>query len=108
MVRFDDFELDPVTFQLRKGGAAVHIEPLVFDFLYFIARNGGPVSSPGTELIEHVWQGRIVSDATVAGCIKAARKVLGDSGDKQAYIRTIRGRGIRFDGVISAVVRCAA
>ena len=100
-IRFDDFELDLATFQLRQGTSAIHIEPLVFDFLCFVARNPGRVISRD-ELIAHVWQGRIVSDATVAGCIKAARKALGDSGEKQAYIRTIRGRGIQFDGRVAA------
>ena len=41
-ISFDDFELDLATFQLRRGANAIHIEPLVFDFLCFIARKPGP------------------------------------------------------------------
>ena len=47
-------------------------------------------------LIERVWKGRFVSDATVSSCIKSARKALGDNGQQQTMIRTIRGRGLQF------------
>jgi len=44
----------------------------------------------------------VVSDATVSTCIKSARKALGDSGDTQRYIITVRGRGFRFDAEVAA------
>jgi len=93
--RFDRFELDTDTFELRADGAVRHVEPLVFDLLCFLTQNPGRVVSRG-EIIEHVWDGRIVSDGTISSCIKSARKALGDSGDSQSYIRTIRGRGVQF------------
>ncbi len=60
------------------------------------ARNPGRVFSR-EELIASVWHGRVVSDETVSTCIKSARKALGDSGVEQRYIKTVRGRGFRFD-----------
>jgi len=92
---FDEIELDSENFALRRDGVACHIEPLVFDLLLFLTKNSGRVISRD-ELIQTVWHGRIVSDATVASCIKSARKALGDSGNVQKYIRTIRGRGVEF------------
>ena len=59
------------------------------------AKNPGRVFSRD-DLIAAVWHGRVVSDATVSTCIKSARKALGDSGDTQRYIKTVRGRGFRF------------
>jgi len=94
-IRFDRFELDTDTFELRADGAVRHVEPLVFDLLCFLAQNPGRVVSR-SEIIDHVWDGRIVSDGTISSCIKSARKALGDSGDSQSYIRTIRGRGVQF------------
>lgn len=91
---FADFELDTVTYELRRAGAIVHTEPLVFDLIRFLVTNPGRVLTKD-ELIEELWAGRIVSDATVASCIKSARRALGDSGTTQAFIRTIRGRGIQ-------------
>ncbi len=75
--------------QLRK------VEPKVFDLMTHFARNPGKVFSRD-DLIKAVWPGRVVSDATVSTCIKSARKALGDSGDSQRYITTVRGRGFRF------------
>lgn len=98
---FDDIELDRSSFQLRKAGEVVHTEPLVFDFITYIVRNRDRVVSR-EELINELWQGRSVSDATVAGCIKSARKALGDSGERQAYIKTVRGRGVQFVGSMEA------
>src|SRR5262249_14945050 len=45
-----------------------------------------------------IWQGRIVSEATLSSRISAARRALGDSGNDQSLIRTLRKRGFRFVG----------
>ncbi len=94
-IQFDNFELDMDRFELRRDGVACHIEPLVFDLLCFLSRNAGRVVAK-SEIVDHVWNGRVVSDATISSCVKSARKALGDSGDSQNYIRTVRGRGFQF------------
>lgn len=93
--QFADIEIDEETFALRRGGEDQHVEPLVFDLIRFMAQRPGVIISKD-ELIDGVWQGRIVSDATIAGCIKSARKAVGDSGDAQRLIETVRGRGFRL------------
>src|SRR5204862_6964943 len=45
-----------------------------------------------------IWQGRIVSEATLSTRISAARRALGDSGNDQSVIRTLHKRGFRFVG----------
>lgn len=95
LYRFGDFELDTEAFELRQSGARQHLEPLVFDFLTHLVANSGRIVSRD-EIIETVWNGRIVSEATISGCVKSARKALGDSGDAQSFIKTIRGRGFQF------------
>ncbi len=102
LYRFDDFEIDTENFELRRNGTVQHVEPLVFDLICFLSQNPGRVIER-SEIIEHIWDGRIVSDATVSSCIKSARKVLGDSGDHQIYIRTVRGRGFQFTGEVRHV-----
>jgi TolB-like protein len=47
-------------------------------------------------LIEHVWKGRIVSDAALNSRINSARRAIGDTGEKQMLIRTIPRRGFLF------------
>lgn len=92
---FDDFELDAGGFELRRNGTLCHVEPLVFDILLFLVRNPGRVIGRD-EMIDAVWDGRIVSDATISSGIKSARKAIGDSGGLQRYLQTVRGRGFRF------------
>jgi TolB-like protein len=99
--RFGDFDLDTDRFELRLNGAVQHVEPLVFDLILFLSRNPGRVVSRD-EIIENVWGGRIVSEATISGCVKSVRKALGDSGDRQTYLQTVRGRGFRFAADVSA------
>ena len=93
--RFHEFALDLEAYELRRGGHVVHVEPLVFDLLRFLIANAGRVLTRD-EIIADVWQGRFVSDTAVSSAIKAARKALGDSGETQTYIRTVRGRGFQF------------
>jgi TolB-like protein/tetratricopeptide (TPR) repeat protein len=98
---FDQFELDVDRYELRLRGVAQHVEPLVFDLLAFFAANPGRIIGRD-EIVERVWQGRTVSDATISGCIKSARRALGESGDVPGYIRTVRGRGFEFTGAVAA------
>jgi TolB-like protein/tetratricopeptide (TPR) repeat protein len=99
--RFDQFELDTDRYELRRGGAAQPVEPLVFDLIAFFARNPHRVVGRD-QIVEAVWQGRVVSDATISSAIKSARRALGDSGDSQSIIRTVRGRGFEFQAAVTA------
>ncbi|WP_424973043.1 winged helix-turn-helix domain-containing protein [Dinoroseobacter sp. S76] len=92
---FDDFRLDLQTYGLSKNGAPITMEPLIFDLLLHFARNPGRVLSRD-DLIDAVWEGRFVSDSTVSTAIKMVRKALGDTGEAQRYIQTLRGRGFQF------------
>lgn len=98
--RFGEHELDGVRFELREGGAHVHVEPQVLALLLLLAANHGRMVSKD-EIIEQVWDGRIVSESAVAARIKAARKAIGDNGKDQRLIRTIHGKGFRFVGEVS-------
>lgn len=99
--RFDQFLLDTELFSLRAEGTEIHVEPLVFDLLRFLITHEGQVVTREA-IIAHVWKGRIVSDATVSSCIKSARKAVGDTGERQTYIRTIRGRGFQFSARVAS------
>ncbi len=100
--QFGHFELATERYELRRNGIALHAEPLVFDLILFLLRSPGRVVSR-EEIVDEVWQGRLVSEATIDGCIKSARRILGDSGDNQSYIRTVRGRGFEFAATVTAL-----
>ena len=71
------------------------MEPKVFDLLVYLIKHRDRVLSR-EELLQEVWEGREVSDATLSNHVKSARKILGDSGELQSTILTIRGRGYQF------------
>jgi len=95
--RFADFEINLARQEMRCTGAIVHVEPQVFDLLVHLIRNRDRIVSKD-ELFEAIWQGRIVSEATLSSRISAARRALGDSGNDQSFIRTLHKRGFRFVG----------
>jgi TolB-like protein/DNA-binding winged helix-turn-helix (wHTH) protein/Flp pilus assembly protein TadD len=95
--RFADFEINVARQELRRAGAIVHIEPQVFDLLVHLIRNRDRIVSKD-ELIDVIWHGRIVSEATLSSRVSAARRALGDSGNDQSFIRTLHKRGFRFVG----------
>src|SRR3954454_14886063 len=95
MFRFSDHELDLRRHELRRGGAVVHLEPQVFDLLVFLLHNRDRIVSKD-EILDAVWDGRIVSEAALSSRINAARKAVGDTGNDQAVIRTFHKRGFRF------------
>lgn len=92
---FGDFRLDDAAFTLEGPEGLRAVEPLVFDLILCFARNPGKVLTRDA-LIEEVWKGRIVSDATLSSAVKSARRALDDDGDAQRMIRTVRGRGFQF------------
>jgi len=92
---FGDCELDTGGHVLRRSGGAAHVEPQVFDLLVVLAAAAGELVSYD-DLITQVWKGRIVSDATMAARISAARTAVGDSGKTQRVIRTVVRRGVQM------------
>ncbi|MGI9476137.1 MAG: winged helix-turn-helix domain-containing tetratricopeptide repeat protein [Hyphomicrobiaceae bacterium] len=102
LLSFNAFLIDEKNYTLCCEGEECNVEPLVFDLILFLARNPQRLVSRD-ELIENVWSNRIVSDATISSCIKAARQVLGDNGNEQRVIRTIRSRGIQFLADVTAI-----
>ncbi len=100
--QFTDFEIDLGQQELRRRGQAVHIEPQVFDLIVHLVRNRERIVSKD-ELIETIWNGRIISEAALSSRINGARRALGDNGNDQALIRTLHKRGFRFVGEVQAI-----
>ena len=104
---FAGYLLDTDTREVRSGTVLVAMEPQVFDVLVFLLENRERVVSKD-ELIDAVWQGRIVSDSTLTTRINGARKAVGDSGASQNLIRTVPRKGFRFVGEVQADENTAA
>lgn len=95
MWRFDTFVLDTQRYELRNGDEVVRVEPQVFDVLTQLVGNHERCVTK-EELFDAVWGGKFVGEAALTSRIKAARRALGDDGESQRFIRTVRGRGYQF------------
>lgn len=62
--RFGDCELDLATFEVRREGAPVHVEPQVCEVLVHLVRNRDRVVAR-TELLDHVWGDRFVGESAL-------------------------------------------
>src|SRR5260370_7612782 len=80
----------------------VSIAPEVFDLLDYLICNRERVVSK-EDLINAVWNGRVVSDAALTTRLNVARSVIGDSGEEQRLIKTLQRKGFRFIGTVREI-----
>ncbi|HSH41308.1 MAG TPA: alpha/beta fold hydrolase [Arenicellales bacterium] len=99
---FGDYRLDSTRFQINRDTETLPVEPQVLELLITLIENRDHVVTRD-ELLEKVWKGRVVSDTTLSSRIKSARRTIGDDGIRQAWIRTVHGRGFRFVGPVVEV-----
>ena len=72
---FADCELDTARHAFLRNGVAVPLEPQVFDLLALLAENPNRLVSKD-EIVDRVWGGRIVSEATISSRISASSSTI--------------------------------
>ncbi len=92
---FANCVLDTARYRFFRDGAPVQIEPQVFDLLRLLAENAGQIVTK-EQMIDAIWDGRIVSEAAISSRISAARSAVGDTGQAQRVIRTLVRRGFEL------------
>ena len=92
---FAHFSLDIGRRELAGPDGFVPLRPKVFDLVAHLITHRDRVVTAG-ELRDRLWPGLHVSDATLTGCVKEARRAVGDDGRSQSVIRTLHGHGYRF------------
>jgi TolB-like protein/Flp pilus assembly protein TadD len=96
---FEDYALDTDRRELHRATEVIVVTPQVFDLLDYLIRNRERVVSKD-DLINAVWNGRIVSDAALTTRMNAARSAIGDTGEKRRLIKTLPRKGFRFVGTV--------
>ena len=102
-----ELTIEPACYRIRDGDSTLAVEPKVFDLLVHLIRHRDRVLTR-EELFRDVWDGREVSDATLSNHIAIARKLLGDNGNLQQAILTVRGRGYQFAAQVQEIAEGAA
>ncbi len=96
---FGEFELDEATYELRRAGVPIRLEPKVFDVLQLLVRHRERVVTK-TEFLATVWPEEHVTESALPRAVAAVRKALKDDRVQQSWIRTVHGRGYQFAGPI--------
>ena len=94
-IRIGDWRVHPARNQISDERTTRRLEPQAMDLLVFLAASGGRVVSKDA-IIEAVWDGRFIAEATLTRSVSELRRVLGDTGHQRRYIETIPKRGYRL------------
>lgn len=86
--------LDTESRTLVRGGHEVHLAPKAFELLKVLVEHR-PRALSKSELLERVWPGVFVSDASLAKMVSKIRDAIGDD-DSSPVIRTVHGYGYAF------------
>lgn len=97
---FLDCTLDSDARTLVRAGHDVHLAPKAFELLKVLIDHR-PRALSKTELLEHVWPGVSVSDASLAKVVSNIRNAIGED-DSSSVIRTVHGYGYAFVARIDA------
>jgi Tol biopolymer transport system component/DNA-binding winged helix-turn-helix (wHTH) protein len=91
---FGEFRLDVRKRALTRRGEAVSVSARNFDLLLFMVENGGRVLEHD-ELLDKVWVGTFVEQATLQKGVSALRQIFAENPETE-YIKTIPRRGYSF------------
>ena len=105
LVRFEDFELDLRSYQVRRSGRTLRLERIPMEVLFLLVQRRGQLVTR-EEIIEKLWgkNAFLDTDNAINTAIRKTRQVLKDDPEQPRFIQTVTGRGYRFIGQISEVV----
>jgi TolB-like protein/tetratricopeptide (TPR) repeat protein len=97
MARFDQFEVDLHSHELRKGGVRVRLQDQPFQILTMLLDRAGDVVTR-EEIRERLWpDGTFVDfEHSMNAAIKRLRAALGDTAESPRFVETLHRRGYRF------------
>ena len=93
VIRFRDCVLDRNARALVRSGRTVHLTPKAFDVLALLLSER-PRALKKAEILDRVWPGTFVTDASLTRTIHEIRDAIGDEGS--TTIRTVHGHGYAF------------
>jgi TolB-like protein/DNA-binding winged helix-turn-helix (wHTH) protein/Tfp pilus assembly protein PilF len=104
VLRFDIFELDVRTGELRKRGAKVRLQGQPLQVLETLLRRPGDLVTR-EELRAQIWKADtfVDFDHSLHNAIARIREALGDSAEAPRYIETLPRRGYRFIGPVETI-----
>jgi cholera toxin transcriptional activator len=103
LLRFESFELDVRSRELRKGKNRIRLQEQPFEILRMMLERPGDVVTR-EELAKHLWpEGTFVDfEHSLNAAVKRLRAALGDDADNPRFVETLPRRGYRFIAPLGA------
>lgn len=95
VVRFSDCRLDLSARRLIRGDDEIHLSPKAFALLQALVE-ARPRALSKSDLLEKVWPGVFVSEASLSRVVNEIRSGVGDEATDARIVRTIHGYGYAF------------
>ncbi|MHB0969977.1 MAG: winged helix-turn-helix domain-containing tetratricopeptide repeat protein [Thermoanaerobaculia bacterium] len=104
IARFDDFEFDFESSELRKSGTPIRLQEQPAKILAILLQNSGRIITRD-ELRQAIWPaGTFVDfDHSLNTAIAKLRTALGDTAEAPRYVETVARHGYRFVGEVTHV-----
>ena len=102
--RFGEYEVSKPERLLLRTGHVVSLQSRPFDLLLYLIENRNRVISR-EELLRTVWRGVRVNEQAMRFAVHAVRRAIGDSGQAQRIVRTVRGNGLQFIAPVESLVQ---
>jgi adenylate cyclase len=95
--RFEDFELDPNAYRLRRKDRIVRLERIPFELLCLLVERRGELVTR-EEILEGVWGKGVFVDSEngINTAVRKIRRALDDDASAPRFIITVPARGYRF------------
>src|ERR1700736_2897484 len=97
---FGPFRLDASDLVLKRGDAEIPLTRKAIETLLVLVENSGHVMGKEA-LLDRVWPGTFVNEATLSQNILTLRKALGKQANGEDYIGTVPKRGYRFEAAVT-------
>src|SRR5678815_4639933 len=103
LLRFDSFELDIRSRELRNGSNRIRLQEQPFEILRMMLERAGDVVTR-EELARRLWpEGTFVDfEHSLNAAVKRLRAALGDDAENPRFVETLPRRGYRFIAPLDA------
>lgn len=87
--------VEPALDRIRRGSETRSLRPQVMELLVYLAAHTGEAVST-QQLLEDLWDGRVVTEGSVYNCVGELRAALTTDGDDSPTVGTIPKKGYRL------------
>ena len=102
--KFDEFELDPSRFELRRNGRILKLERIPMELLLLLVEKDGSVVTR-QEIVGRLWGKDVFVDTEhgINTAIRKIRQALKDNPEHPRFVQTVTGKGYRFMAETNAI-----